>query len=113
MEISYQFKNNSKYDLVFSQGTIDNCYDMNRYIINMINLSKKYVYITAYRGWFPKLDEHQYSWNDDHKCCYNNLSVKEITKLLKRIKKIKFFINPLNTNRKDITKETKIIIIKS
>ena len=86
---------------------------MNNYIIKMINLSKKYVYITAYRGWFPKLDEHQYSWSDDHKCCYNNLSVKEITKLLKRIKKIKFFINPLNTNRKDITKETKIIIIKS
>ena len=108
-----QFKNNSKYDLVFSQGTIDNSYDMNSYIIKMINLSKKYVYITAYRGWFPKLDEHQYSWNDNHKCCYNNLSVKEISKLLKKIKNIKFFIDPLNTIKKDITKETKIIIIKS
>ena len=108
-----QFKNNSKYDLVFSQGTIDNCYDMNRYIINMINLSKKYVYITAYRGWFPKLNKHQYFWNDNHKCCYNNLAIREISMLLKKNKKIKFFIDPLNTNKKNITKETKIIIIKS
>ena len=79
----------------------------------MINLSKKYVYITAYRGWFPKLKKHQYSWSDDRKCYYNNLSIREISKLLKKIKNIKFFIDPLNTIKKDITKETKIIIIKS
>lgn len=107
-----QFKNSSKFDLVFSQGTIDNHYDMNEFIKKMISFSKKFVYITAYRGWFPEINDHVYSWDDKHQCCYNSLSIKEVKRELSKIKNIKFSIIPLEIKKKNIQFETKIIIEK-
>jgi hypothetical protein len=62
-----------KFDVVFSQGTIDNSYDMDAMLRAMVACSK-WIYLTAYRGWFPDLPEHRYSWSEDTTCFYNDIS---------------------------------------
>src|SRR5690606_21175283 len=42
-----------KVDLVFSQGTIDNSYDIDAFLAAMVRNSKRFIFATFYRGWFP------------------------------------------------------------
>lgn len=72
----------NKYDLVFSSGTIDNTYDIDSFLVAMVKSSKRWIYATLYRGWFPDLNVHQYKWSDEHACFYNNASPRRIREKL-------------------------------
>lgn len=62
------------YDLVFSHGTIDNSYDMDAFLQAAVRASRRWVYITAYRGFFPELETHRIDWRESDGCFYNDLS---------------------------------------
>lgn len=98
-----------KYDLVCSSGTIDNTYDIESYLQAMIGLSKKWVYLTCYRGWFPNLDEHQYTYNEEQGCFYNDVSPGRIREALLKAGCMDIIIEPVKTGRSDIPYETKIL----
>lgn len=102
-------KFDEKFDLVFSQGTIDNTYDINGFIKAAIAASRRWIFITAYRGFFPGLQEHRYSWNGQHGCYYNDISPHQVYKLLEAEGCSDITIVPSHTGRQDIPFETLIV----
>jgi len=98
-----------KFDLVFSSGTIDNTYDVDAFLRSMVFNSKKWIYLTCYRGWFPHLDEHQYNWHEEHGCFYNDLSPQRIRETLVSLGCRDIRIEPVKTNNQEIEYETLII----
>ena len=98
-----------KMDLVFSQGTIDNVYDMDEFIKSMVASSKKWIYLTAYRGWFPDLTEHEYAYSYKHHCFYNNISPARIKDILLSLGCKDIRIEPAKTDNPNIPYETRVI----
>jgi 2-polyprenyl-3-methyl-5-hydroxy-6-metoxy-1,4-benzoquinol methylase len=76
MEIKEQF------DLVFSHAVIDHVYNIDIFLTNLIKSCKKYAYINSYRGFFPDINKHEMKWRDEDNCYYNNISIKQIKKVL-------------------------------
>lgn len=73
---------NEKHDVAVSSGTIDNTYDIDECLAALVLASRKYIYLTAYRGYFPDLQEHKYSWSPKDGCFYNDISpIKAYTTL--------------------------------
>jgi len=98
-----------KFDLVFSQGTIDNTYDMDRFLKAAVGASKQWIYVTAYRGFFPELAKHRYSWNEEHGCFYNDLSPLNAFETLLECGCHNIAVLPAFTGRTDIPFETLVI----
>ena len=98
-----------KFDLVFSQGTIDNSYDIDEYLRSAVRMASKWIYITAYRGWFPQISQHRYTWNAAHGCFYNDLSPARVTKLLETMGCKEIEVSPLKTHNREIPYETRIV----
>lgn len=98
-----------RFDLVFSQGTIDNTYDMDAFLRAAVRASRKWVYITAYRGYFPELDEHVYRWSEAEGCYYNDLSPSAAWRCLADAGCRDVAIVPSGTGRADIPFETLIV----
>lgn len=73
---------NSRFDLVFSHAVVDHVYDIDKFIEKLVLSSNKYTYINSYRGYSPQLRNHKKEWNEVDGCYYNDLSVKQIHKLL-------------------------------
>lgn len=96
-----------KVDLVFSSGTIDNCYDVKQYIKAMVLSSKKYISFTLYRGWFPDSNTIEYNYNHDG-YFFNDIGVKYIKKYLFELGCKNIEITPLETGKDDIIYETKV-----
>jgi SAM-dependent methyltransferase len=71
-----------KYDLVYSHAVIDHIYDIDEFLRRIVKLCGKYAYVNAYRGFFPKLNDHKMNWRDDDHCYYNDLSVTKTKKVL-------------------------------
>jgi len=71
-----------KYDLVFSHAVIDHVYDINMFFAKIIDVCKKYAYISSYLGYFPFLKNHIMNWDKEKGCYFNKLSVNEIKKNL-------------------------------
>ena len=67
-----------KFDLIFSHAVIDHVYDIDSFLTKIISLSKKHVYISAYRGFFSDLDKHKMTWDNDKGCYYNDLSINQL-----------------------------------
>ncbi len=67
-----------KFDLVFSHAVIDHVYDMDAFVSKIVELTKKFAYITAYRGYFPELKKHKMNWNNDDGSYYNDFSIIQI-----------------------------------
>jgi len=65
---------NERYDVAVSSGTIDNTYDIDACLKALVQTSRKHIYLTAYRGYFPDLHEHKYSWSPKGGCFYNDIS---------------------------------------
>lgn len=72
----------SQFDLVFSHAVVDHVYDIDTFVTNLIKSCKKYAYINSYRGYFPELEKHEMKWQDNDNCYYNNISIKQIKKVL-------------------------------
>jgi SAM-dependent methyltransferase len=96
-------------DLVFSSGTIDNAYDADAYLAAMVRHSRKWVHVTCYRGWFPHLEEHRYSFNPEHACFYNDLSLPRMMETLRELGCREITARPVPTGRADIPFETAIL----
>lgn len=85
-----------KYDLIFSFHVIDHVADIDLFIKKILGDSKKYAYVNSYRGYFPELNNHQTQYRDDHGIYYNNISRKQIEKIIlqNNISKNNFKIYP-------------------
>jgi SAM-dependent methyltransferase len=77
------FDSGQQFDLVFSQGTLDNHWDINRSVLKCIRLAKKFVYIVFYRQ-ETALPQHVYEWREAEGCFYNDVSFVELTELINR-----------------------------
>jgi len=101
-----------KFDVVFSQGTIDNSYDMDAMLRAMVSCSKGWIYLTAYRGWFPDLPEHRYTWSEDTTCFYNDISPEIVREVLESLGCSNIEITPLDMGDREgnpIRYETRIV----
>ena len=98
-----------EFDLVYSQGTIDNAYDMNAFLRSAVKASRKWIYITAYRGFFPELETHRYEFNPEQGVYYNDISPLEAYSTLNKQGCGNISIFPSRTAYEDITHETVII----
>jgi len=98
-----------RYDAVISSGTIDNAYDVEAFLDAMINASSRWIYLTCYRGWFPDLDEHNYSWVDADRCFYTNVAPRRIREFLQQRGCENITVEPRPTGRADIPLETRVI----
>jgi len=98
----------TSFDLVFSSGTIDNTYDIDQFLKAMVQTSHKFIYLTAYRGYFPHLVEHRYRWNEEDGCFYNDLSSRQVKETLETLGCSNIEIQPLETGNPEIPHETLI-----
>lgn len=71
-----------QFDLVFSHAVIDHVYDIESFLKKIISSTKKYAFISSYRGYFPNLEKHNCFWKNEDSCYYNDLSVKQIRDFL-------------------------------
>ncbi len=69
-----------KFDLIFSHALIDHVYDIDLFIEKIIKSSNRFVYVTAYRGYFPDLEKHVMRRNNLEGTYYNDVSIKQMTK---------------------------------
>ena len=101
-----------KFDLVFSHAVVDHVYDMDEFVAKIVNLTKKYAYITAYRGFFPDLKKHKMNWNDEDGSFYNDFSIIQINKKLKEmgLNENKFNIRSLKVDDKNDSLDYQTII---
>ena len=98
-----------QYDLVMSSGTIDNTYDVDAYLEAMVRASTGWIYFTCYRGWFPDLEEHHYTWSEEHQCFYTDISARKMRTSLEKLGCSEIIIEPIRTNTQDIRYETRVI----
>lgn len=98
-----------KYDLVFSQGSIDNVYDVGAFISSLVRMSNGWIYVSAYRGWFPQLENTKYTWDETTSCFYNNISPSEIRTTLTLLGCTAIEIFPVPSGKPDTELETVII----
>jgi SAM-dependent methyltransferase len=68
----------SKFDLVFSHSVIDHVYDIEKFLDKILKITKKFAYISAYRGYFPELKEHRMTWNNEGGVYFNDLSLQQL-----------------------------------
>lgn len=104
----------NKYDLIFSHAVIDHIYDTDAFLSKIVNICKKYAYISAYRGYFPDLERHKMIWNNEKGCYYNDLSVKALRKTLLQggLEEDEFIIKSQESGQKGLELETIIIVNK-
>ena len=100
---------NKEFDLVFSHGTIDNVYDMNEFLVSATRSARKWIYVTAYRGFFPCLTRHRYDFNADERVYYNDISPSEAYCTLRDAGCRDIAVYPSATGREDIPFETVIV----
>lgn len=79
--ITHRF--DERFDVVFSQGTIDNTYDMDAFLHSCLKASRRWIYVTAYRGFFADLPEHRYQVVREQGTFYNDLSAVRAWRTLK------------------------------
>jgi SAM-dependent methyltransferase len=102
----------AKYDLVFSHAVIDHVYDIDTFIKNLIKSCKKYAYINSYRGYFPGLENHKMKWRDEDNCYYNNISIRQVEKVLLEngLTKDEFIIRKQQSGQKEKNLDLQLII---
>jgi hypothetical protein len=100
---------NEEFDLVFSHATIDNNYDMDRYLKSAVSASSRWIWITAYRSFSPDLLEHRYTFAEDQGVYYNDISPTRAYRTLVDCGCRNVSLLPYYTGREDIPYETLII----
>ncbi len=73
-----KFKSEKKFDLVYSFDVIDHVYDIDGFISNIIDTTRKYAYVNAYRGFHPELKNHKTKYRDNEGIYMNDISVEQI-----------------------------------
>ena len=75
-------ESSKKYDLIFSHAVIDHVYDIDSFLSRIVTSCKKYAYISAYRGYFPDLEDHKMHYDNSRGTYRSNLSAKKIKEVL-------------------------------
>ena len=70
------------FDLVYSHAVVDHVYDIDAFISKIIDHTNHHAFINSYRGYFPNLESHEMQWDGYEGCYFNQLSIKQIKKLL-------------------------------
>jgi hypothetical protein len=101
-----------KYDFVFSHAVVDHVYNIEQFITNLIKSTRKYAYINSYRGYFPNLENHKMQWDGHEGCYFNELSIKKIEELLKKInlKDNQFVIRSQRSGQKEKNVDIQTVI---
>jgi len=104
----------NKYDLVFSHSVVDHVYDIDTFISKIVNASKKYAYIFAYRGYFPELVDHNMKYAKHQGCYHNEVSVKKVKEIFSKlgISRDEYSIEERETGYPDSPEGTLILITK-
>jgi len=102
----------TQFDLVFSHAVVDHVYDIDMFLTNLIKSCKKYAYINSYRGFFPDINKHEMKWKDDDNCYYNNISIKQVKKLLleEGLSEKEFIIRKQKSGQTQKDLETQLVI---
>ena len=102
----------TQFDLVFSHAVVDHVYDIDMFLTNLIKSCKKYAYINSYRGFFPDINKHEMKWRDDDNCYYNNISIKQVKKLLleEGLSEKEFIIRKQKSGQTQKDLETQLVI---
>lgn len=102
-----------KFDLVFSHAVIDHVYDIESFLRKIIEISNKYVYVNAYRGYFPNLANHKMKFDGYEGCYFNDLSVKKLNELLLNLgyDKNQFSISPQKSGQKEKNLDIQTLIL--
>ncbi|MCH6575261.1 MAG: methyltransferase domain-containing protein [Bacteroidetes bacterium] len=79
-----KMKIDKKRDLVFSLTVIDHVYDIEGFLSKIVQACKKYAFVSSYRGYFPDKQKHSMLWVNSKGCYFNDLSVKEIKRTLRK-----------------------------
>lgn len=98
-----------QFDLVFSHAVVDHVYDIERFLEALVKRTKQHLYVSAYRGWFPELEEHRYTWDDTTTCFYNDLAPLRVKQTLARLGCTEVEVTPLPTGKTPIQNETRIV----
>ena len=77
-----KFKSEKKFDFVYSFDVIDHVYDIDGFISNIIDTTRKYAYVNAYRGYFPELKDHKSIYRDNEGIYMNDISVERIKNVM-------------------------------
>jgi len=109
--ISDAYYNDAKYDLVFTLSVIDHVYDIDEFIKKCIKISKKYVWIAAYWGYYPKLKTHKMEWHLETSCYQNKLSVLQLQSLFDNAG-VKYTIEPFSYEDNKKSAMASIIMIE-
>ncbi|MFL5245288.1 MAG: methyltransferase domain-containing protein [Gemmataceae bacterium] len=96
-------------DLTFSQGTIDNVYDLDAFLRAMAHMTRKVLYVINYRGYFQDLADHRYRWDPQTRVCFNDLSARRAADVLRQEGFQTVLVFPQATQRADIPVETVIL----
>ena len=101
-----------KFDLIFSHAVIDHVYDINQFVTKIIDSTKKYAFINAYRGFFPNLAEHKMKWDGHDACYFNDISVSKIRDLLleKGLTENEFLLRSQKSGQKDFNVSNQLVI---
>jgi len=100
-----------KADLAFSHAVIDHVYDINRFLERIVSCANRAIFVTAFRGWFPNLEQHRYNWEDALTCFNNDVSASEARGVLTRLGCEEVRVAPLRVDNRqdDIDWETVIV----
>ena len=100
-----------KAEMVFSHAVIDHVYDIDGFIKGLAKLSSKWVYISAYFGWYPELQAHEQTWREADTCFYNKLSVEKVRGCLQSLgaKEIQIYPQIVGNEGNGILVETTIV----
>ena len=103
-----------QYDLVFSHSVVDHVYDIDTFISKIINASKKYAYIFAYRGFFPELVDHNMKYAEHQGCYHNEVSIKKLEEIFSKLglTKDEYSFEERETGSPNSPKGTLILISK-
>ena len=95
----------NKYDLIFSQGVIHHVYDIGAFLSNIVEKSKKYVYILSSLGYSDELEDHKMEWSENQAVYNSILSSKQVIKTLvaSGLKENQFSISPSETDSENST----------
>lgn len=99
------------FDLVFSHAVIDHVYDIDRFLVNLAKPTAKHLYVSSYRGWFPRLESHVYDWYEEATCYNNSISSSQARRALQGsgFATIEIFPVYVGNTADDIPLETVII----
>ena len=72
------------FELILSLDVIDHVYDPDAFLIKIIQKTKKFGFIRAYRGYFDEIDSHVTEYRTNEGIYLNNLSIKKIQTILEK-----------------------------